>query len=219
MKGQKMNLSDGTYIDIVDHSSIAVLIRAALESYLTFNHVFISTLDLKEKEFRFLCWDLYGFIERKDFLAESEEAINRLEQEKKLTIKSIDRIRTFESYKKLKDKDKTKIEKGYWKLNKKWADLAEEAGFGRGIFIDTYSYLCSYSHTGRLSATQIMQSKTKEEQMGLAKVLLGYALMILSKFIIDYVKLIPETKPSFDSNQKGKNTARLWKEIAENIKK
>ncbi|MFB0997398.1 MAG: hypothetical protein QMC28_01695 [Flavobacteriales bacterium] len=55
--------------------------------------------------------------------------------------------------------------------------------------------------------------------MGLAKVLLGYALMILSKFIIDYVKLIPETKPAFDSNQKGKNTARLWKEIAENIKK
>ena len=83
MKGLKVNFTDDTYIEFIDHSSIAVLVRSALESYITFNHLFISSKDVIEKDFRFHCWDLFGFIERQNFNAESEDSIRRKIQEQK----------------------------------------------------------------------------------------------------------------------------------------
>lgn len=219
MKGIKVNLSDGTYLQFIDHSSIAVITRAAIESYLTFNHLFISAGDKAENEFRYYCWDLYGFIERQNFKAEGEVAIKRKSDEAKRIKETIDLIRTLEPYKSLTPKQRIRIEKGQWKLDTKWADLAKNAGFDKELFKDMYSYLCSYAHTGRLSALQIMQSQTKAEQLELAKPLLGHSLMILSKFITDYVDLIPEAKPAFDANKEGKFIANVWKGVAENLKK
>lgn len=219
MKGLRVKLIDNSYIEFIDHSSIAVLIRSALESYITFNHLFISPKDAIEKEFRFHCWDLYGFIERKNFKAESEDSVRRKMQEQEQIKETINLIRTFDSYKKLSPKEQARIEKGHWKLNNKWPDLAENAGFDKALFVDTYSYLCSYAHTGRLSALQIMQTQTKEEQSVLIESLLGYALMILSKFICDYVFLIPETRLAFEANKEGQFISSIWKRVAEELKK
>lgn len=219
IKGVKVMLKDGSYVEFIDHSSIAILTRAALESYLTFNYLFISNKNTKEKEFRFRCWDLYGFIERKDFKAVGDISVKRKAEEAEKIKETIALIRNFESFKNLTPKEQTRIEKGHWKLNNKWADLAEQSGFNREFFIDTYSYLCSYAHTGRLSALQIMQAQTKEEQTELVKPLLGFLLIIISKFIIDYVDLIPETKPAFDADKNGKHIATIWKSVAEELKK
>ena len=79
--------------------------------------------------------------------------------------------------------------------------------------------MCSFAHTGRLCALQIMQTKTKEEQIVLIEPLLSQALMILSKFIIDYVFLIPEARPAFEANKDGQFLSHIWKRLAEELKK
>ena len=42
-KGIKIQLKNNSEIQLIDYSSIAVLIRSSIESYLTFNHIFISS--------------------------------------------------------------------------------------------------------------------------------------------------------------------------------
>ncbi|MUH37552.1 hypothetical protein D9O36_17015 [Zobellia amurskyensis] len=216
---QKFDLIDGSYFEVIDYSSIAVLIRAALESYLVFNHVFVAPEDHDEKLYRYHCWDLAGYIERQDLQATSQESLAIKNQEKILIGKKISIIREFEYHVALSAKQKKQMEKGNWKSNLTWTDLAENAGFERGFFGDLYSYLCSYSHTGRLSVLQITKSKKIEEQEKFGKDLLQYALIILSKNLYDYVELIPQLKPVYEKDVRGKRTVELWKEVGEKLKK
>lgn len=218
-KGLKIDLKDGSHIKFIDYSSIAVLIRSALESYLTFNHIFIAPKTENEKLYRFHCWDLAGYIERQDFQALSDESKKRKKQEQILIKKKLEIIKKFEYYKLLSIKQKKQIDNGNWKFNVGWIDLAENAGFEKGYFRDIYSYLCSYAHTGRLSALQIMQSKEQNEQKDFGSTFLSYSLVILSKYLFDYVKLIPELKPAYEKDKQGKWTVELWKNIGERLEK
>lgn len=220
LKGIKINFANGTYIEFIDNSSIAVLTRAALEAYLIFNHVFISAETEEEMVFRFHCWDLAGFIERKDFLAITDEGKETKKREAKSIQEKIIIVKENKVFQQLTTKQQSQIiEKGNWRLNKSWHDLAFDAGFNREYFKDIYSYLCSYAHTGRLSALQIMQLKNKTEQYTLAEPFIAYCLVIISKYLFDYVELIPATKAAFDKNQEAQTIAKIWKGIGESLKK
>ncbi len=118
----------------------------------------------------------------------------------------------------LKNKKK-QIEKGKWKINFNWNQLAVNSGFEENYFKDFYSYLCSYAHTGRLSSLQTMQATEYKQQKDNAENFLIHSLIILAKYIYDYVNLITELKLAFESNLKGKNTVLKWKEIGEQLKK
>ena len=93
------------------------------------------------------------------------------------------------------------------------------AGFEENYFKDFYSYLCSYAHTGRLSSLQTMQITEYKQQKDNAENFLIHSLIILSKYIYDYVNLIPQLKSAFESHIKGKHTVLKWKEIGEQLKK
>lgn len=219
-KGVKMILKDNSHIEFIDHSSITVLLRAALESYLTFNHLYIAPMDNSEKTFRFHCWDLAGFIERKDFKTESDWAKKRKENEIKLILEKKEIIKDHELFLELTPKQQTQLlEKGKWKINKSWSDLAIGANLDKGFFSDLYSFLCGYAHTGRLSTLQIKQAKTLSEQHEMVKSLIGFSLVILSKQIYDYAKVIPSVFPALNSNKEGKTVSETWKEVGEHLKK
>ena len=218
-KGIKVQLNNDSSIELMDYSSIAVLIRSALESYLTFNHIFISPENENEIQYRFDCWDLAGYIERKDFQAITEKSIVRKKEESKLIESKLVQIRSNPYFLRLSTKEKKQIEKGNWKINFNWGILAENAGFEKNYFKDFYSYLCSYAHTGRLSSLQIMQATDHKQQNDSGNMFLNFSLIILSKYIFDYVKLIPQLKPAFERNPKGKNTVLKWKVIGEQLKK
>ena len=53
--GYQLNLDGKLYTPKIDFASIAILTRAALETYLNFNHIFISPQNLDDHIFRFSC--------------------------------------------------------------------------------------------------------------------------------------------------------------------
>jgi hypothetical protein len=65
----------------VDHASIKVLGRAALETYLVFYYLFCCD-DLALSKFRHSTWVLGGLIDRQSSYASAEEHLARLQSEK-----------------------------------------------------------------------------------------------------------------------------------------
>ena len=56
-----------------DLFTVNSLIRAIMETYVTFNHVFVLPRTEQEAEFRFLLWQLDGFIEKRKFRIEKSD--------------------------------------------------------------------------------------------------------------------------------------------------
>ncbi|MEM6846157.1 MAG: hypothetical protein AAF944_29420 [Bacteroidota bacterium] len=222
-RGHKLLLSDDSNITFVDHASMAILTRAALESYLTFNHIFIVAPTVEERLFRFQCWDLAGCVERinmKTICPLDDEQRKVLGEDKERLAKLLVAIEQIELYKNLKKGLKTNLEKyGKWRLDKSWADLVSGANFDKNYFEDTDSYLCSYAHTGRSSALQVMHAYELGSQTQLAESYLDWILVILSKFFFDYLTFIPELEYAFESSKQAVEVAEKWKWVGENCGK
>ncbi|MBI9035881.1 MAG: hypothetical protein JEZ03_15575, partial [Bacteroidales bacterium] len=165
--GYRVLLDEKTYIDQIDHSSMSVMLRAALESYLTFNHIFIAPKEEDEIIFRFNCWDYAGFIERRDLYPATIEHKQLQKSEAILAERVWEKIERNNYFQRLSKDAKKKIKRGEWKHYLKWKDLAVDAKFDEIMFIDMYKYLCSYSHSGRLSVLQLLVVKDDKgiEQM------------------------------------------------------
>lgn len=214
--GYQLNLEGKLYTPKIDFASIAILARAALETYLTFNHIFISPKNVDDHIFRFSCWDLAGFIERVNFHASTEEHIKLKEFEKGEIEKLKIKINALELYQQLPANIQKIAMKGQWKLEKNWADLATNSGFSTSFFQPQYKFLCAYSHSSRLSVMQVQQNKNIEQQLEMASSLTTILMVVLAKFMFDYIELLPQL-------HEVKNEADIyqiilgWKDIAERL--
>jgi hypothetical protein len=216
-KGTKIQLSDSSYVEFVDFSSIAVVTRAAIETYLTFNQIYIEPRTKEEKDFRFLSWDLAGFIERERFSEISEKAKKCKNDEKKLKEMSINNLKKNMIYDKLSLEDKKRILSGNWRLNQSWTDLAKKANIDGKFFSDIYSYLCSYSHSGRLSILQIEQVKEIINEKSFGRVFLTINLIIIARLLIGYVNLIPDCQKAFYSNERAAYLTNIWNKVCDEV--
>lgn len=205
--GTTINFSDNSKANFIDFASIIVLSRAAIESYLTFNYIYILPKSKEEKEFRFICWDLAGYVEREKYDASDEESKKTKSQEQELKKKCIFDLENNVFYQELPDKVKQLILKGKWRGNKGWADLATDAMIFSDIFKMFYSLVSSYSHSGRLSVMQIEQIKKEKE---FSQVFQLINLIILSRLLVDYSSLFPACEESFKSNKTAYNLAQIW---------
>lgn len=185
----------------IDFSSAAVLTRTALETYLTFNHIFVSPASIQEKEFRYYCWDLAGYIEREDSPATSEESIKKLNVEKKEKKEIIEKLEKNPFYRKMTPEGRKRLKNGNWRIFRTWRDLAKESGMSVEYFNLIYSYLSSYCHSGRLSVMQIEQSKKLSTQKELMGTLIQFNIIILARLIRDYLVYLPECNYAHKKNE------------------
>ena len=216
--GINFKLSEKFQFNFVDFSSIAVLTRAAFETYLTFNYVFIKAKNEAEKDFRFLSWDLAGFIERESYPYRNQEQKERLEKESQLKDKCSLELEKNTVFQELKETQKKLILKGKWKLNKSWRQLAVDAGFDESTFKLLYSYLSSYAHSGRLSVLQIKEIKEIDREKKFSRMFQTINLMIIARLVVEYKELIPECQESFESNKEAETTAYIWAGIGDFLK-
>lgn len=196
---------------------MAVLTRAAFETYLTLNYIFIQPQTKIEKDFRFKCWDMAGYIERGKYPATREEHEKLKTSEKNAKNKIVEELKDNTIFQELNHQQRKNVLKGKWRIDNGWVSLAEQASLGKHMFQHFYSYLCSYSHSGRLSIIQIEQIKDFEKEKNFSNVFLNINLIILSRLIIDYIKLFPICKESFDSNKDAAQTTRIWIEIGNKL--
>ncbi|MBK6953345.1 MAG: hypothetical protein IPH24_15260 [Crocinitomicaceae bacterium] len=137
IQGYQLKLQNKIYEPKIDIASIAILTRAAMETYLTFNHVFVAEEDDKKRELRFLSWDLAGYLERASFVAKLEEHVILKEKEIERAQNRIKQIKSLDAFNNLNSKRQKHIIDGNWRAGFTWFDLAVEAGFNPDFFFAT----------------------------------------------------------------------------------
>jgi len=211
---QKYRIGNGEMIEFVDFPSIAVLTRSILESYLAFNHVYINTGSKEETDFKWLAYDLAGFYERQSFKATTSLSIE-IKKEETETIevmkKKMAKSPYFSTFS--PKQQKQLLEKENWKLFQHWGDLARSAGYDPDDFNQTYKYLCSYVHSGRLCVLQILDANKHGNEINLVNANINTCCGALAKYIIDLEKLIPSTKNAYKNDPLTKAALNLWSKV------
>ncbi len=216
MDGYHLGLGNNLYEGKIDFSSIAILTRAALETYLTFNHIFIAPENEDEKRFRYTLWDIGGYLDRQDFEPTNDEFI-ALKESERLAIERLRKeLKEKNIFKELSPKNQKQALNGQWKLDKYWGDLAVGACFKKEFFRQQYKFLCGYAHSSRLSIIQIQQNKTIEGQREMAKASMGVLMVVLAKYIYDYIHLLPQLE-EVKNNIEKYPIIKVWKAIGEEI--
>jgi hypothetical protein len=219
LEGTRLRDMVGVPIRFIDFPSMALLTRAAFETYLTFHYIFVNPATDEEKSFRSEIWTLGGLKDRKRFVFTSPEGHQVLLREQQQIAELEQRIRSNPLFLQLPEPRQREAIKGKWRFDKHWRDLAVLADTHKDYFTSLYAYLSSYAHTGYLSILQLSQATTAEEQNGLAGMYIGIGLSIMSNFILGYCSLFPEAQAVLEGNDEYRYlvdvyhfTAKAWEQ-------
>ena len=194
----------------VDHASVKVVARAALETYLVFFYLYGNS-DRSLSEFRHKTWRLGGLADRQQFHTSTEQGREVLAHEKKeleelrAEIESSPYILTYT------DKQRQKLIAGDWRIGNGWADLSISAGFHEKYFKNIYGYLCGYSHSSYLSALQVGQAQSIEDQQMLTQPILGIGVVLMAHFAFSYSSAFSTANAILSANLSAKRVAEKWR--------
>ncbi len=194
-----------------DHSSISVVVRAAFETFLTYYYLFCDpSSSPEERKFRYIIWKISGLVDRQNFSMVRKENITKLRSEKRVLDKLIAQTESSSVFFAPNEKSKKAAREGKWRYKKTWPDLSAVAGFNKTVFRDVYNYLCSYAHSGGLSALQIGQAINISDQKGLTTISCQYGLILMSHFIFSFSELFPRARKLLNKNEETKELAVKW---------
>jgi hypothetical protein len=180
--------------NFVDASSVNVLGRAALETFLVFYHVFIAPTSEAEKDFIYKSWLLAGFLERQTYPVQSPQGKEMLLKEARLIPPLQAELRENYCFKALTRKQQKRLlENGSWKLPS-WTEMALSAGLSRTHAEAFYSYLCGYAHAGNLSTLQIRKAPTLQSQRALCGATVGVLIVSIANMIKAYCTVFPRSQ-------------------------
>jgi hypothetical protein len=191
-----------------DFPSVAVLTRAALETYLAMFEVFFEPATDDEFEFSHALWQLSGFIIREKFPLSDPVFQNQVTKSQQEIQEMRERLRHTEKFSSLKHGEQEDVLKG--KRRRNWASLARAAGFGEQTIRQIYSYHSGYVHADGLSGTQIVSLKTAQDQIEFIEAHMHTVMIVLSKMILQYAEKFPEAKAMFDKNPGTAHIAKVW---------
>ncbi|MEN8191861.1 MAG: methionyl-tRNA formyltransferase [Bacteroidota bacterium] len=201
---------------IWDLSSLAVIVRALIETYNIFYYLIIDEVDESEKEFRYIIWHLHSESERLRMLksiGSTNSAIPEIENEiRQLKEKLLEN----EYYiAKTDSKQKAKLRKGEIGFDKTSTQISESAGISKNYYRAIYKDLSSHIHTFPFSIKQISVFKAGDtESLGLLKSYADTSSGYLSLSIRDFVKIFPDQESNITNE---KQIIDLWEHVFENI--
>ncbi len=208
--GTTVKQDNTTTTFFVDHASVKVVARAALETYLVFYYLYGIGNRKDISEFRHKTWRLGGLIDRQQFHVSTEENREVLAREKQQidTLKSeIEAAPQFQEY---TQKQRVKLLEGDWRIGNGWSELGVKAGFHKRYFKEIYGYLCGYSHSSYLSALQIGQAQSIEDQRMLTQFILGIGVVIMAHFAFSYSSAFSSAGLVLASSPEAKRVAEKW---------
>jgi hypothetical protein len=197
----------------IDFSSIAVITRAAIETYLSFFEVFVATLTDDEFEFNYCLWHLSGniFFEKLGSVDSSLEENYKAKEEEIAELR--DRLKKTARFAGLKSGEQKDVLDG--KRKRDWAAVAKSAGFGFEFLRKrVYPYSSGFVHADGYAAGQMMSAQTNEDQKFHAEMNLVTMMILLSKFILDYESLFEEVQSVTQKFESARKKAEIWSEVA-----
>lgn len=196
-KGTRVPEMPDVGIDFGDHSSIALISRAALETYLVFYYVFLDPKTEDLFEFRFNAWMLAGLAKRERYPFQLAEHQAQMTAEKPLYEsyrKAIRQTTRFKNLKKRKKGLKTQqmvIRGKKWRFHT-WVEIATRAGFGPEYSRSLYDYLSDHAHSGSLAVLQVSEAQSPEVQLAYINSSLRMIMVVLCKMIGSFTERFPK---------------------------
>ena len=194
----------------IDHSSVKVLCRAALETYLVFFYIY-GTKNNSLSQFRHMTWKLGGLMDRQGFHAFSLESKQKLASESAAITKLQKEISASPWLQEYTEKQQPKLLAGDWRHAKSWHSIGVDAGFHKKYFGNIYSYLCGYSHASYLSALQVGQANSLGEQHQLAQAILNIGGVVMAYFAFTYSELFDAAKAVLRLDPASASVVEKWR--------
>jgi hypothetical protein len=191
----KVGAVEGSYCDF---GSIAVLVRAALETFLAFAFLHLAPRhEPKLVHFRHLVWTLGALRARQAFSFDDPEpeTVATLAEEREQIASVTKEIEAHALFATLDVKARNQARKGDWQYPYKWKGLARFGGIPQQHFTTLYKYVCDFAHSGKLALVQMSETDDRLAQETLAAGLLASALWIAAHMILAYAVVFPETAP------------------------
>ncbi|HET8667607.1 MAG TPA: DUF5677 domain-containing protein [Terriglobales bacterium] len=209
MSGVSVPIDENECFRFLDHASVKVLSRAALETHLVFCYIF-NVPDEELSKFRHMVWKLAGLCDRQRFVASTKEGRDKIFEERPKIEKLVGQISNSDFFFSFSEKQRLQIIKGNWKVDTSWSGIGQQHGFRKEYFDNMYNFLCSYSHSSYLSILQIGEANSLEKQEMLARAAVGFCVVILAKFCHAYMTIFPQSRSVLDLHPDASLTLEAW---------
>jgi len=193
----------------IDFSSAQIVTRAAIETFLTFAHVF-GQEDPTLSRFRCEMWQLSGLADRAKLQPASVEAEKTLAADRVQMDELRLRIAPSPHLAAYSENQAKRILAGGWSQLRSWAELAVEAGIHPRYFGQTYSHLSGFSHSSYISAMQIAQARGMPTQLEMAQACLQMLLFYTTHFVANFAKVSPSAALFISVDERAKVLLNKW---------
>lgn len=188
-----------------DLFTVNSLFRVMIETYITFNHIFVEPKTDEEKQFRFYLWKIDGLFEKKKFKIDYENLPELKiveEKDKKELSEMLDLIKLNPFYNSLNTIELLKIydperRKSLWKFSitenykvrpLKIIELVEQI-CKTDAFINTYKYTSVHTHSGFISIEHFEKTRSKPISEEYTDPLTRLAIYLTALIIEDICKI------------------------------
>lgn len=214
--GMSFNFGITERFSHIDHSSVAIITRATFEAYLAFKYIFINA-DENTSIFRHKVWRLAGLKDRSKLYSNSTETRKILEDEAISIDALTNEISESQLFIVLNRDAKREILKGNWKPKGGWNALGVNANIHKIYFDDIYNHLSGHSHASYISAIQIRDAASIEDQKNLANAPRQMLCLIMAHLLFSYAQLFPDASIILRSDQELYDIANSWNIQKENV--
>lgn len=207
---------NGATFQFIDHSSLVILVRACIETYIAMHWIFGSE-DIEFRKFRHRVWKLGGLMDRLKLHHTTDEARRKIEETRLQAEELITEIKASTYFDLYFPKQAKRILKGDWRVDWSWTDEAVRAGFHKKYFETIYGHFCGYAHSSYISSMQISQARDINDQYMLAQASMQAGVHIMAHFIYFYSKTLIAPNVIFNAADEAKRVATIWHFKAEDM--
>lgn len=200
----------------IDHSSIAVLTRSALENYLVMTWL-LSGGNESLREFRHNVWEYCGWKKRSKMAATTDDARVARQKAEADAVALWPVIQSSPHFQNYSEPQRVRLRKGSWDVGWHWNDLAADAGLHKTYFMSYYPFLSGHAHSDFIGMLQNGQAIYLADQYMLGSTYLQVVLMLIGHFSHHYASLFPPAKDVLLNAGAAREIAEKWNIRAEDM--
>ena len=206
----KVDNSENQTIVFVDHPSVKVVGRAALETYLVFYYLY-GNQDFSLSKFRHNTWHLAGLIDRQNHRISTLEGFETQAREKGSIEEIKEEIQTSSHFLKYTKKQRKGLLQSNWRLGISWVGIGMSAGFHEKYFRNIYSYFCGYAHSSYSSALQVREACSVKDQQMITQPILGIGVVLVAHFAFAYSSVFKQAEAVLPADRLAQGVAEKWR--------
>lgn len=204
---------------IIDRSSLYILTRSVIESFLTLEYLYFNNLSREEQIFRYNLWRISGFMARQDFgKTTNEKFLSKMKREK-AEINELKKktIKKSPYYSKLKQQQLWKLDKYGLPRIMSWSELLKQSILKTDLFEKVYKLYSNYAHSEFIAMIQLNEgnmSKSDSSNVETTVTTLNIIRAINCVSIISFINKYEFAKDKYmEIDESSRYVIEFWNKI------